>query len=121
QAGDAAVADIGGGRKAAAVDEIRLDVAPAAVRDRKAGVEQAPAPVAETHPRLPCADFVVEEAPHETAVDRKAAGTETFLIARVEPDIVERGREQRKRRQQVGFVARRGRCPIRFGQGEGYA
>src|SRR3546814_9873028 len=87
QAGDAAVADIGGGRKAGAVDEIRLDIAPAAVRDRKAGVEEAAALVAETHPGFPGADLVVEEAPHEIPVDGEAAGAETFLIARIEPDI----------------------------------
>src|SRR3546814_6236741 len=74
QAGDAAVADIGGGRKAGAVDEIRLDIAPAAVRDRKAGVEEAAALVAETHPGFPGADLVVEEAPHEIPVDGEAAG-----------------------------------------------
>src|SRR3546814_15546886 len=114
QAGDAAVADIGGGRKTAAVDEIRLDIAPAAVRDRKAGVEQASTPVAKSHPGFPGADLVVEEAPHEIAVDRKAAGTETLLIARIEPDIVERHHHQRKRRKQKGFVARCGRaaCPL---------
>src|SRR3546814_704075 len=121
QAGDAAVADIGGGRKTATVDEIRLDIAPAAVRDRKAGVEQAAAAVAETHPGFPGADLVVEEAPHEIPVDGEAAGAETFLIARIEPDIVERRGQQRKRRQQIGFVARRSRRPVRLRQREGHA
>src|SRR3546814_12001508 len=80
-----------------------------AVRDRKAGVEEAAALVAETHPGFPGADLVVEEAPHEIPVDGEAAGAENFLISRLEPEIVQRRGQQRKRRTPSGFVGRCGR------------
>ena len=74
-------------------------------RDRDAGVEQAMPLVAEAHSGFPRSHLIVEEAPHEIAVDREAAGAEPLLIARIEPDIVQRCREQREGRQQIGFVA----------------
>src|SRR3546814_11618488 len=78
QAGDAAVDDIGGGWKAGAVDEIRLAISPAAVRERKAVVEEAAALVAETHPGLPAAELLVAESQHEHPVSSGAPGAGTF-------------------------------------------
>jgi len=78
---DAAVADIGGGRKAVHRDRVRLDVVPERIGGRRGEIERAQAWQSVAKPGLDRRDMVVAEPADREFRNGEPARAEAFLVA----------------------------------------
>ena len=92
--------------KPAGIEEIGLDIVPAAVGHAALEVEPVAARPAIAEPRFGGAEPVVAVKADAVVGDRQAAGPEALLVAGIEGQAVDRPGKQRRRRKEALLVPR---------------